>query len=470
MDRLQKDSLDGVDIIVSPDRMSVSLTIRQGAKAPAADVIEQLRRLKIARFDDGLVIEAIEESKTGVQSIEVALGVNPVDDQPEQIDFAVPFSLESTSESIKVEAGQVVASITPPVAGTDGSDVFGRPIERQKKTALQIGRNLTTKQGKVTCQARGNLRLIQNALSVEPLLELQGDLDDAAPIVFDGDASIRGTIKEGRNVQITGCLNVSGSMEAIQLNTGGSVIVHGGIIGKQSGRYTIGGDLRCEFVSGGFIVASRDIHVQSDISDARIACAGRLEVAQGLIFGGAVAANSGLSCATLGHPGGLPTLIEAGEGIASRSILATAGMRITANKQRIETIRAKITPLLEILKSLTAQQREKATELLYEADELDAVTEKLIADLNTKTGDLIQKSRAEVVVSKMVHPGVTVRFPTAKTMFTKMTRGPFKLVPYRSGENTTIMLIDGNDRSATELPTTRIEAGKPVQAAFQAAA
>ena len=453
MDELSKESPYGVEIKVSPDAMVVTLVIRRGSQATAGDILKRIRDLKINRFDEGIVGQTLLRSKSGEVSVELARGSAPVEDQPGVIDYLIPFPPESPTSITKVEVGQAIANVTPTLTGADGCDVFGMRVERSRKNAVQFGRNLTEGGGKLLAQLKGNLRLIGHVLSVEPLLEVRSDPANVAPIVFDGDTIIRGALNEGRSVQVTGCLTVAGAMEAVQLNTGGSVTVQGGVIGNQKGKYMIGGDLRCRFVTGGFIIAGKDVLVQSNISDARIACGGKLQVAQGLIFGGVIAANSGLSCATLGHPGGVPTLIEAGEGIAARSFLATTTARINANQERIKTIRAKIAPLLRIMKTLTAQQREKATELLYEADELEVANLKLTADLKTQTIDLHEKALAEIWVSKIVHPGVTVRFPNAKTVFTDSVKGPFKLVPQEKDGVTRVMLINDADQSVIELPT-----------------
>jgi len=453
-----KDSQDGVDINVSADSMSVMLVIRQGANADFADIIRRIRDLKVARFDDGIVIEALDQSKSAQTSIEVARGVAPVDDHGGKIEFQIPFSQDSASLITMVEVGQTIGQLSAPISGTDGCDVFGKTVERRKVIPQGLGRNIHEENGKLISHLRGNLRFTGNILNVEPLLEVRADAENVAPITFEGDVLMHGNIRDGRNVQITGCLSVEGTMEAIQLTAGASVAVQGGIVGNQKGKYIIGGDLRCRSVTGGFIIASKDIHVQSNISDARITCGGRLQVAQGLIFGGVVAANSGLTCATLGHPGGVPTLIEAGEGIAARAFQAMTTARITANQKRIQIIRARIAPLMKIMKTLTPQQREKATELLYEADELEVATGKLITDQKTQTTELHDTARAEVTVSKMIHPGVTVRFPTAKTTFTSVFKGPFTLVPRQVDNTTQVVLIDGNDQSVTALPTIAVEA------------
>ena len=78
MDEIPPSSLDGVEIKVSADRMAVTLIVQQGAKVTAADVIAKIREAKISRFDDGMVIEAIDQSKNTKASVEVATGVLPV--------------------------------------------------------------------------------------------------------------------------------------------------------------------------------------------------------------------------------------------------------------------------------------------------------------------------------------------------------------------------------------------------------
>jgi uncharacterized protein (DUF342 family) len=449
---------DGFRIDVSPDRMKATLVVDQNAEVSASAVISKLKEMKLARFDDGMVIEAIQQRKGEALSMEIAAGTAHMDDRLERVEYRVPVPEGHSCLFTRVVVGQVIAIISPGSSGTDGVDIFGQPVERKKcLNSLQIGRNLQVEKGQICSQIRGNLRLHHNVLSVEPLLEIRGDDDSIAPVNFDGDAAIKGSVNEGRSLQITGSLTVSGALEAIQLKTGGSVLVQGGIIGKQKGRYVIGDDLRCRFITGGFIVVGKDVFVQSDITDSRISCGGRLVVDQGVIFGGAVAANSGLSCQTLGHPSGTPTLIEAGEGVACRSHVSSANSQIDANRKRIGSIRATIQPLVKMMKTLTAMQREKVTELLYEADELESATNKLGTDLENQIRIFAETAHAEVRIEKVVYPGVTVRFPTVKATFTTALKGPFSIEPRKSNGVTEVVLISGTDQSKTTLPSQPVD-------------
>jgi uncharacterized protein (DUF342 family) len=422
---------DAFEIQVSPDRMKATLCIAQGAEVSAASIISRLREMKIARFDDGLVIEALGRGNNEALAIEVAKGVPPADGKPDCIEYLVPVAEGGVSHAARVTDGQIAAKFTPGLPGNVGCDVFGEPLTARTNTVIQLGRNLHADGEKVVCTKPGILRLANNVLSVEPLLELRGDTDFDSPVDFDGDAIIKGTLTEGHILRLSGSLSVGGAIEAVQLNVGGSVQVQGGVIGKKN--------------------------VQSDITESRLVCGGRLTVEQGTIFGGAVAANGGLACATLGNPGHAPTVIEVGEGLASRSILTSINLQIEANQKRVSEVRGRIAPLLKIMKSLTPDQREKVTELLFQADETEAATRKLTDDLETQTRDLKSKSLKEIFVARVVHPGVTLRFPHVKTIITETFQGPFRIVTHEQDGSTQIVLIGSAENASIVLPTHPIE-------------
>jgi uncharacterized protein (DUF342 family) len=465
----------GFQLQLSPDRATVTLDIQAGAAVTAASVIAGLRDMKLASFDDGLVIEALENRKREAISIVVASGTPAVPPRPEHVDFRVPLADEVAGTIARVTVGQVIGTLVPTVPGVDGRDVFGQPIIPEKdQQPLKIGRNLNVDKAEIIATAAGSLRLNGNVLSVEPLLELRADDDDNPPPVnFDGDMVVRGTLAEGRRLQLSGSLTVGGAIESIRLQTGGSVNVKGGIVGTQSGRFVIGGDLRCLFINGGVVIAGADVHAQSEIVHSRVSCAGRLTVAHGPIYGGAVAANGGISCRELGHLNGVRTIVEAGNSVICRSFVTPSCAAIGASRKRARDIRAKIEPLLKQMKRLTTQQREKATELLYEAEELETATTRMVAERERHMSLLTANARTEIQVADMVHAGVVVRFLGVETAFESAIQGPLTLAARKSGDVPQILLIDGNDRSKSALrswPIDPIEEAKAEQLVdFQAA-
>src|SRR5262249_30921283 len=121
--------------------MSVTLQVPQDAAPNPADVIAKLREMKLAGFDDGLVIQALEQGKGKAVSVVVATGRPAVDERPAKIQYRVPVADGVNCTVAKVEADQVVATFTPGVAGSDGHDVFGTALPHQKNS-IQFGRNL----------------------------------------------------------------------------------------------------------------------------------------------------------------------------------------------------------------------------------------------------------------------------------------------------------------------------------------
>jgi uncharacterized protein (DUF342 family) len=456
----------GFRIDLSPDRTVATLVIEPRAEVSAAAVIAVLKEMKVVGFDDGVVIQSIDSRKRQAVSVAVATGTPAVDARPERIAFRVPVADGVTCTIAKVESGQVIGTLLPVVAGSDGMDVFGQTIaHRQDPPPFQMGRNLSNVKGEIIATARGNLRAGEGTASVEPLLELLDNRDDHSAIVFDGDAFVKGSCSEGRTIELTGSLTVGGAIESVRLKTGGSVHVKGGVIANQKGRLVVGGDLRCRFISGGSIVAAGNVHVQSEIIRSRIACSGRVAVERGAIHGGWVAATGGIVCQVLGHPSGTPTVVEAGEGVTSQSFSASTKAQIEANRKRVSEVRTRIEPLLQQMKLLTSQQREKATELLYEAEELEAATDKMAAELESQSSKLHEKERAEVIVTEIIHSGVIVRFATIETVLSSALRGPLILAPRKSGHGIEIVLIDGTDQSKTVLPSRPIHPNETVKAA-----
>jgi uncharacterized protein (DUF342 family) len=443
----------GFTINVSPDRMTVTVAFTAGAAVTAAAVIAALREQKLASFDDGVVMEALGGS-VPAEPIVVATGRPPVAPRPAKLDLCVPVADATAATVAKVEAGQVVAEFCPAVAGKDGADVFGQSVAAVADAGEpEIGRNLTAEKGVLSAKCRGNLRLRGNVLSVEPLLEIHETDANAAPVEFDGDAVVKGVLSEGRVLAVTGCVTVAGALEAVQLKCGGSLNVKGGLLGKQKGRYWVGGDLRCRFISAGTIYVGGDVHAQSEVINTRLVCAGRVNVAHGPIYGGTVAANGGILCKSLGHPSGTPTIVEVGESDAVMQPVNAQVAQIAANNSKVGLVRAKIEPLLRNMRQLTAVQKERATELLYEADEIEGQTKRMSAEVERRRAAMRERAAYEVRVTEALHAGVTIRLGSIETILVASLQGPLVITTRKRELVTEVVLVEQGTRSCIVLPS-----------------
>jgi hypothetical protein len=173
----------------------------------------------------------------------------------------------------------------------------------------------------------------------------------------------------------------------------------------------------------------------------------------GVIYGGDIAANGGVSCKSLGQASSVPTLIEAGEGRTMRLLTESIAPQIDANNKRAAAIRSTTGPLLQRMKTLSPEQREKVTELLSEADELEATTANLTTAYEHRRRLIRQQADAKITVADVVYAGVTVRFGAIEAVLASPIRGPLTLTTRKGDGPTEIVIVDSTDGSVCVLPS-----------------
>jgi uncharacterized protein (DUF342 family) len=359
----------------------------------------------------------------------------------------------------KVADGQILATFTSPPPGTNGRDVCGQPLPFKKNLSnLKDAKNVICAKADVTATIRGNVRLRDGILSVEPLLELHAEQHiGPTQVEFDGDISVKGCLTDAWRLRASGSLISSGVVEAARLSAMGSIHIRGGIIGKDKGLCKAERHIWSRFLSHACVIAGGDVHVKGEIVQSRVTCAGVLKATGGPICGGTLIAGGGIHCKVIGNTSGTPTIIEAG---AAQILPATSGVvqaEIYANRKRICGIREKIVPLMKQLKSLTPQQRERCTELLYEADELEEKTNQRDAQLTEESRVISAAARDEIVVSDIIYQGVTLRLSRMETIIQTALKGPFKITSRKEGNSTQIILIEESGKAAHILDSHHID-------------
>lgn len=253
-------------------------------------------------------------------------------------------------------------------------------------------------------------------------LELAED-DVLDPIRHDGDVRFHGSIRAGRVVEVGGHLTVDGDVNASRFSVGRSMTVTGTI--RNGKACTVGGDLRCQAIVDSAMVVRGDVSVQVQIASSRLTCAGRIDAPDGVIVGSDISANGGVECRVIGDSAGTPTDIEAGTGRMLELLESSIAKQIDERRQREEVMRASIEPLLANLKALTPSQREKATEMLYQADTLAEETEKLAAIFERRRRQTLERARARIAVIDCLHNGVSMRVDAKTYSAGAILPGPF---------------------------------------------
>ena len=275
------------------------------------------------------------------------------------------------------------------------------------------------------------------------------------PISHAGDVRFRGTIRAGRVVEIGGCLTVDGDLEASRYFVAGTLTVIGTARGGKA--CTVGGEMRCRAIVDTTVVVRGDVKVRDRIASSRVTCAGRVNMPDGEIVASDVSANGGVECRAIGDDHGTPTDIEAGVGRPLTLLEAAITRQVDERRQREDVLRASIEPLMANMKALTPAQREKATEMLYQADAMSDETTKLIAAFERRRRRTIEQARPRIAVTTRVHPGVVVRFDGTAFATSSVICGPIALTCRKSEGATEIVAIP-TDGGAVEILTARAAA------------
>jgi uncharacterized protein (DUF342 family) len=253
---------------------------------------------------------------------------------------------------------------------------------------------------------------------------------------------VEGTLSDPWRLRSGASITVIGAVEAAMINAKGSIQIQGGVLGKDKGKCITEQSFAGRFLSHACVIAERDVTLSGEAIESKVVCGGKLTVVGGPIVGGRISANNGVVCDTIGNLQEVRTIVEVGTNQIVPLISAMARIEIDANSQRVRDIREKIGPLLQNLKSLTAQQRERATELHYEADELEEQTNAKTSQLEDRCRLIREAAREEIAVNCVVYPGVTFRFARLETVIRAALKGPFKIVTRNIGGTNEVVLIE----------------------------
>jgi uncharacterized protein (DUF342 family) len=240
--------------------------------------------------------------------------------------------------------------------------------------------------------------------------------------------------------------------------------VGGGISGKEKGRCQAGRDVRAKYIRNAVVEAGRDVIVDKEISQSRVICGGKAQVEDGAILAGHVTATGGITCQAAGSSSGVLTVLEAGIDESVRRLVAEQAPKIEAEIAQIAKVRATIEPLLRNRKTLSAEQKEKATELLFNAGELEERNRQTIQMLQRRREETAARSVAEILVKQVLFAGVTIRLAGLETTIATPIRGPVRITLRKSGNVQRIVAGSPHDATAGFALETRSVADQAMEA------
>jgi uncharacterized protein len=362
---------------------------------------------------------------------------------------------------ISVNKGDVIGRIVPAKPGQPSVDVCGNvisPVRKPKDIALRGNVEMAGDGLTVVASCDGRVVFQDGRISVASVLEISGDVDfSTGHVDTPGDVVVHGSVKDLFRVRSSRDIHVDWHVDGALLEAGGDIIVAGGIHGHGKASIKAAGRIEAKICDGAVLEAGRTFDVQRECINCRIS-ADRIVSPAGTIIGGYAWARNGIEVQTLGSPAGVKTVVSTG--IPAR-VIDEAAQMVSQAKEGLEgatKIRATVGPLLQEMRRLSSQQRERATELLFEADQLEQRTR----DLDCKREEMLEKSASQVepsvLVSGHIHAGVTIAISGRATTLMAAIRGPIRILERKIDGVTTLVAVDPLTSSVRPLSTARFTA------------
>src|SRR6056297_4288753 len=298
---------DKVEVEVSSDGLKALLDFtpgRDGREFTYKDVKELLAEKNISYGIDENKIKRVLNKRQPVSKEVIAEGEKA---KPGEDGYLV-YHFEEKEESVgtlredgtmdfhsknlinNVRRGEKIVTKIEPTEGEVGKDVYGQEIEppTPKEAKLPRAKNTVKKNNSVYAAKDGQIVREGKKISIDPFYQVRGDVDlEEGNIDFVGSVKIGGNVREGFKIKASGDIEIAGNVAAAEIESGGSVLIKKGFLGRNKGQITAKGDVNARFVENAEIKAN-DVRVHEAIMHSYITARDSIIVngGKGLIVGG----------------------------------------------------------------------------------------------------------------------------------------------------------------------------------------
>ncbi|MBI4719462.1 MAG: DUF342 domain-containing protein [Planctomycetes bacterium] len=492
----------------SPGRLTVELarggleawlTCRrvEGATPPTMDdVLEALERAEVAVDDN--VLKKVQEflAQAGAKDrlperFLMAEGRAPREAGEGRIEWhpaivevhrewlgEAPAAPPVTTSILPVEAGARLGTITAGTPGAEGVDVRGRvlaPSQLSGDIAFDDSvRRDDTDPSQIVAGVAGRAVLEGRRLSVRAVHTVPADVGvDSDQVNVGIDAHVAGTIHDGMSVRSAESISIGRTVEAARVEAGGDVFVCGGIVQRGKGVVRAGRDVAAKFCRDAELHSGRDIRVANELTNCRIRCMGRLLIPQGTIIGGQVYAREAIEAATVGSDANVPTELMIGVLPEVLDRVERLQKERELKRALIDRVRQSVGPLLANQRRLTPSQKERATEMMFQADAAEAELGAMDAECQRLLQAAAPTGTPQVTVKRMLHPHAALSQGRRRAVVTRPLRGPLRIEQRQIRGVAEFVCINLVTRSVTVLPSTQTTpsaSGSPTESLLVGAA
>lgn len=323
------------DVRISYDEMEAYLTLPTplyGEPYRLEDIMETIRQSGVKIGLNEKKISSMIENRCYDHECVIAKGIEPVEgvDAYYEFNFNSDFNKKPTRRkdgsvdywsihSVEmVKKGQIIATYTEPVNGSNGMTVKGKLLMAKRGRPLPplTGKGFErSEDNKIyTASMDGKIEKRNSRIMISAVYEIHGDVGlKTGNIDFRGDVVVHGNVPTGAVIRATGTVTIDGSVEGCLIDADKDVIIRGGMLGQERGVVKTRGNLHAKFLEYCTVKAEGQVVTDSMvncniISNDRVFLEGK----RASIVGGVIHAAAGVEAYNFGNQYGVKTEVYVG--------------------------------------------------------------------------------------------------------------------------------------------------------------
>lgn len=316
-----------------------------------------------------------------------------------------------------VEEGDLLAVLHKEDMGEPGKDVMGMalPAKKVERKVLKYGNNIELSEDGTEIRSKvcGHVKLEGEKVFVSNTYEVLADVDaSTGDIEYDGNVTVKGSVRTGFMIRATGDINVNGVVEGAQLFAGGQIILQRGIQGMGKGVLEAKSNIIAKFIensqvkSGGYVTAEAIMHSEVD-AEGDITVDGK----RGLVTGGTISSKTMVSVKVAGSNMGTITNILVGVDPTLMEECKAIGKELPEIEEEMEQQDQLYSMIGKKIKSGETLPEERIEAFKRAGNRLKELTDrknKLEARLEECREQIKEYSAGRVKVFGVMYPGVRI--------------------------------------------------------------
>ncbi len=311
-----------------------------------------------------------------------------------------------------VVEGQPLAQKMLPERGKAGKTLDGRYLEAKngKDIALPLGKNVSvdTDGRTIIANCNGQVLLINDKITVEPIMEVEAVNIKTGNITFLGTVIVKGNVEDGFNIKASGNIEVYGTVGGCVLEADGDIIVSLGILGRDEAVIKSGKSIWAKFIQNSTVEAEDYIMITDGIMNSQVTCMHKILVQgkRASIIGGHLFATEEIHAKTIGsNGGGSETILEVGIDPRAKRHLEDLIDQQTKMVRELDELELDISTLenmKKVRKSIPHDKEESLKQFIVRRDELLNTNDTVTAEIQ----EIQQRLRELKVIGKISASGV----------------------------------------------------------------